>query len=51
MIRKVRGASMVEYVVLVVLLVGLVGGALLALSTSINNNIQETYNNMNNPEW
>jgi Flp pilus assembly pilin Flp len=51
MIRQLRGASMVEYVVLVVLLVGLVGGALLAVSNSINANIQATYNNMNNPDW
>jgi Flp pilus assembly pilin Flp len=31
MLRKTRGASMVEYVVLVVLLVGLVGTALWSL--------------------
>lgn len=43
MTRKLRGASMVEYVVLVVLLVGLVGGALLAVSDAILANIADTY--------
>lgn len=42
---------MVEYVVLAVLLVGLVGAALLAVQGSIKNNIQETYTQMNDPEW
>ncbi len=37
MIRDLRAASMVEYVVLVVLLVGLVGGALLSLNEAIRN--------------
>ena len=43
MIRKAKGASMVEYVVLAVLLVGLVGGALLAVSDAILANIKNTY--------
>jgi Flp pilus assembly pilin Flp len=43
MMRKAVGASMVEYVVLVVLLVGLVGGALLAVSDAILANIKDTY--------
>ena len=43
MLRSGRGASMVEYIVLVVLLVGLVGGALLAVSDAILANIKNTY--------
>jgi|WetSurMetagenome_2_1015567.scaffolds.fasta_scaffold184887_3 Flp pilus assembly pilin Flp len=43
MLRSGRGASMVEYIVLVVLLVGLVGGALLSVSDSIYQNISDTY--------
>jgi Flp pilus assembly pilin Flp len=43
MMYRRRGASMVEYIVLVVLLVGLVGGALLAVSDSIYQNISNTY--------
>jgi Flp pilus assembly pilin Flp len=35
MLRKPSGASMVEYVVLIVLLVALVGGSLLALTGTI----------------
>ncbi len=46
MMRKLQGASMVEYVVLVVLLVGLVGGALLAVSDAILANIRDTYNQL-----
>ena len=46
MTRKLRGASMVEYVVLVVLLVGLVGGALLAVSDAILANIGDTYSQL-----
>ncbi len=46
MIRKAKGASMVEYVVLAVLLVGLVGGALLAVSDAIFANIINTYNQL-----
>jgi Flp pilus assembly pilin Flp len=39
MLRRVRGASMVEYVVLVVLLIVLVGGSLLALAGTIYNKL------------
>ena len=46
MTRKLRGASMVESVVLVVLLVGLVGGALLAVSDAILANIGSTYSQL-----
>jgi Flp pilus assembly pilin Flp len=46
MIRRSRGASMVEYVVLVVLIAGLVGGALLAVYASITANIKNTYNQL-----
>jgi Flp pilus assembly pilin Flp len=46
MIRRSRGASMVEYVVLVVLIVGLIGGALLAVYDSITANINNTYNQL-----
>jgi Flp pilus assembly pilin Flp len=46
MIRKSAGASMVEYVVLVVLIVGLIGGAVLAVSDSIFANITNTYNQL-----
>lgn len=46
MIRRSRGASMVEYVVLVVLIAGLVGGALLAVYSSITANIRNTYNQL-----
>jgi Flp pilus assembly pilin Flp len=46
MIGRSRGASMVEYVVLVVLIVGLIGGALLAVSESIFANINNTYNQL-----
>jgi Flp pilus assembly pilin Flp len=35
-----RGASMVEYVVLVVLIVGLVGGALLGISDAVYNTLK-----------
>ena len=42
---------MVEYVVLVVLLVGTIGLALLAVRNSISDNIQQTYTQMNDPEW
>jgi|GEM_PF-5027595 len=37
---------MVEYVVLLVLIAGLVGGAVLALSDTINNNIGTVYSNL-----
>jgi Flp pilus assembly pilin Flp len=40
MIRDPRGASMVEYVVLVVLLVGLVGGALWTLYGTMVSKLQ-----------
>jgi Flp pilus assembly pilin Flp len=43
MIRKVRGASMVEYIVVVVLLVALVGVALLELSTTLSNKLSNVY--------
>lgn len=43
MIRKVRGASLVEYVVVVVLLVALVGGALLGLTTTLANKLSNVY--------
>ncbi|MBN2084859.1 MAG: hypothetical protein JW748_06500 [Anaerolineales bacterium] len=46
MIRRSRGASMVEYIVLLVLIAGLVGGAVLALSNTINTNISNAYNNL-----
>jgi Flp pilus assembly pilin Flp len=46
MICRSRGASMVEYVVLVVLIVGLIGGALLAVSDSIFANIVNVYNQL-----
>ena len=46
MIIRSRGASMVEYVVLLVLIAGLVGGAVLALADTINANITNTYNNL-----
>jgi Flp pilus assembly pilin Flp len=46
MMGSSRGASMVEYVVLVVLIVGLIGGALLAVSDSIFANIANTYNQL-----
>ncbi|MGD0173721.1 MAG: hypothetical protein ABSC61_04700 [Anaerolineales bacterium] len=43
MLREVRGASMVEYVVLVVLLIALIGGALLGLSATIAHKLQNVY--------
>jgi len=43
MIRNLRGASMVEYVVLMVLLVGLIGLALVTLSETISNKLQNVY--------
>jgi Flp pilus assembly pilin Flp len=43
MIRKVRGASLVEYVVVVVLLVALVGGALLGLTTTLSHKLSNVY--------
>jgi len=43
MIRDLRGASMVEYVVLVVLLVGLVGVALLQLVSTIYGKLSDVY--------
>jgi Flp pilus assembly pilin Flp len=46
MIYRSRGASMVEYVVLLVLIAGLIGGALLAISNSITANIKNTYNQL-----
>jgi Flp pilus assembly pilin Flp len=50
-LRKPSGASMVEYVVLIILLAGLVGGALAALFQTIVVHITSTYNNMNDPSW
>jgi Flp pilus assembly pilin Flp len=46
MLRKPGGASMVEYVVLVVLLVGLIGAALLAVANSISQNLSNVYNQL-----
>ncbi|MGD0806566.1 MAG: hypothetical protein ABSA10_03750 [Anaerolineales bacterium] len=43
MLREVRGASLVEYVVLVVLLIALIGGALLGLSFTISNKLRNVY--------
>jgi len=43
MLREVRGASLVEYVVLVVLLIALIGGALLGLSVTISHKLQNVY--------
>jgi Flp pilus assembly pilin Flp len=43
MLRKPSGASLVEYVVLVVLLVALVGGSLLALTTTIYQKLSNVY--------
>jgi Flp pilus assembly pilin Flp len=43
MLRKVRGASLVEYVVLVVLLIALVGGALVGLSLTISHKLTNVY--------
>jgi Flp pilus assembly pilin Flp len=40
MIRKVRGASMVEYIVV---LVALVGGALLGLTTTLSHKLSNVY--------
>ena len=41
MIRRIRGASMVEYVVLVVLIVGLVGVSLLGIATALNRTLSK----------
>jgi Flp pilus assembly pilin Flp len=43
MIRDLRAASMVEYVVMVVLLAALVGGALLALNDAIRTRLVNVY--------
>ncbi len=43
MLRKIRGASLVEYVVLVVLLIALVGGALVGLSITISHKLSNVY--------
>ena len=43
MIRKNRGASLVEYIVLVVLLIALVGAALLALTVTISHKLSNVY--------
>jgi Flp pilus assembly pilin Flp len=43
MIRNLRAASMVEYVVLAVLLIALVGGALLALNDAIRARLTNVY--------
>lgn len=43
MIRKIRGASLVEYVVLVVLLIALVGGALLAVAGTLYDKLTHVY--------
>ncbi len=40
MLREIRGASLVEYVVLVVLLIALIGGGLVTLSRLISNKLQ-----------
>ena len=46
MIRGARGASLVEYVVLVVLVVALVGGALLGIASSLYAILNKTYVNI-----
>jgi Flp pilus assembly pilin Flp len=46
MMRSVRGASLVEYVVLVVLLIALVGGALLGLSVTISQKLANVYHDI-----
>jgi Flp pilus assembly pilin Flp len=43
MIRRIRGASLVEYVVLVVLLIALVGGALLAIAGTLSDKLSSVY--------
>jgi hypothetical protein len=43
MFRKPNGASLVEYVVLIVLLVALVGGSLLALTNTIYHKLANVY--------
>jgi Flp pilus assembly pilin Flp len=43
MLRKTSGASLVEYVVLIVLLVALVGGSLLALTDTIYQKLRDAY--------
>jgi Flp pilus assembly pilin Flp len=43
MIRDLRAASMVEYVVMAVLLAGVVGGALLALNEAIRARLENVY--------
>ena len=42
-LRRIRGASMVEYVVLVVLLIALIGAALLGLSVTISQKLYNVY--------
>jgi Flp pilus assembly pilin Flp len=46
MMRRSGGASMVEYVVLLILIAGLIGGALLALTNSVSGNISNIYNQL-----
>jgi Flp pilus assembly pilin Flp len=43
MLLKARGGSMVEYVVMVVLIIGLVGGALVALAATIYGKLNTVY--------
>jgi Flp pilus assembly pilin Flp len=43
MVRDRRGASLVEYIVLVVLLIALIGGALVGLSITMSHKLKNVY--------